>query len=115
MRYIPQQSYWIVQSEGAEGIEFSGCGYDGRTLIEGRFYFQNNMLINDTIWPERMEFIRWADKVFRMIKKQLRWEKELAAYIGKNAEEFRENGGRFASRLRPDGEPAYLDFKIPEH
>ena len=65
MRYIPKQSYWIVHSEGVEGIEFSGCGYDGKTLLQGRFYFQNDMLIDGTIWTKRREFIDWADKVFR--------------------------------------------------
>jgi hypothetical protein len=109
MRYIPQQSHWIVHSEGAEGIEFSGCGYDGKTLVEGRFYFQNDMLIDDTIWPKRREFVDWADKVFRIAKKQLHWSKELDAYIGNNAEQFRKSGGKFATRIRPDGEPAYVD------
>jgi hypothetical protein len=109
MRYIPQQSHWIVHSEGAEGIEFSGCGYDGKTLVEGRFYFQNDMFIDDTIWPKRREFVDWADKVFRIAKKQLHWSKELDAYIGNNAEQFRKSGGKFATRIRPDGEPAYVD------
>ena len=109
MRYIPQQSHWIVHSEGAEGIEFSGCGYDGKTLLEGRFYFRNDMLIGDSIWPKRREFIDWADRVFRITKKQLRWSKELDAYIGKGAEDFLQNGGKFATRIRPDGEPAYVD------
>jgi hypothetical protein len=115
MRYIPRQSHWIVHSEGAEGLEFSGCGYDGKTLVEGRFYFQNDMLIDDTIWPKRKEFIDRADKVFRITKKQLRWSKELDAYIGENAEHFRKNGGKFATRIRPDGEPAYVDEHILKH
>ena len=109
MYYIPKQSHWIVYSEEVEGIEFSGCGYDGKTLLEGRFYFRNDMLIGDSIWPKRREFIDWADRVFRITKKQLRWSKELDAYIGKGAEDFLQNGGKFATRIRPDGEPAYVD------
>jgi hypothetical protein len=109
MYYIPKQSHWIVHSEDVEGIEFSGCDYDGKTLLEGRFYFRNDMLIGDTIWPKRREFLDWADKVFRITKKQLRWSKELDAYIGKGAENFMQNGGKFATRIRPDGEPAYVD------
>jgi hypothetical protein len=112
MRFIPKQSHWIVNSEGAEGIEFSGCGYDGSTLIQGRFYFQNDMLIDDTIWPKRKEFTDWANKVFRITKKQLHWSKGLEAYIGAGAERFRQNGGRFATGLRPTGEPAYDEESI---
>jgi hypothetical protein len=115
MRHIPQQSHWIVHSEGVEGIEFYGCGYDEKTLLEGRFYFQNDMLIDDTIWPKRKEFIDWANRVFRITKKQLRWSKELDAYIGENAEHFRKNGGKFATSIRPDGEPAYVDEHIVKH
>ena len=47
--------------------------------------------------------------MFRITKKQLRWSKELDAYIGKDAENFMQNGGKFATRIRPDGEPAYVD------
>lgn len=107
MRYIPQQGYWIVHSEGVEGIEFSGCGYDGMTLLRGRFYFQKDMLIDNEIWTKRKEFVEWADKVFRLTKKQLHLSKELEAYIGDGAERFRQNGGRFAVGIRPNGEPAY--------
>jgi hypothetical protein len=82
MYYIPKQSYWIVHSDELEGIEFAGCDYDGKVLLEGRFYFRNDILIGDTIWPKRREFIDWAEKVFRITKKRLRWSRELHAYVG---------------------------------
>lgn len=56
MGFIPTQSYWLVEDQ-SELIEFSGCDYDGTTLVVGRFYFQADMLIGDTIWPKRKEFI----------------------------------------------------------
>src|SRR5271170_3316773 len=75
LRFIPTQSYWLVEDQ-LELIEFFGCDYDGKTLVAGRFYFQADMLIGDTIWPKRKEFIEWADRVFRYTKKLLIRSKE---------------------------------------
>jgi hypothetical protein len=99
MRFIPTQAYWLVEDQ-LELIEFSGCDYDGRTLVEGRFYFQADMLIGDTIWPKRKEFIEWADRIFRHTKKLLIRSKELDAYVGKDAYKWRQEGGHF-THLRP--------------
>jgi hypothetical protein len=106
MRFITSQSHWIVEDR-SEVIEFSGCDYDGSVLLIGRFYFQSDMLIGDTIWPKRAEFLKWTDSVFQTAKKLLHYSKGLEAYIGEDARKWRENGGRFASGIRPDGKPIY--------
>jgi len=99
MRFIPTQSYWLVEDQ-LELIEFSGCDYDGKTLVVGRFYFQADMLIGDTIWPKRKEFIEWAGRIFYYTKRLLIRSKDLDAYVGKDAYKWRQEGGHF-TQLRP--------------
>jgi hypothetical protein len=94
MSYITTQSYWLID-QSSEAIEFSGCDYDGITLHIGRFYFQNDMLIQQTIWKKRKEFTDWADKVFGAVKKCLPYSKPLDAYIGHDAEIWKNVGGKF--------------------
>lgn len=106
MRFYPTQSHWIITDE-SEVIEFSGCDYNGSVLMIGRFYFQNDMLIDDTIWPKRKEFTEWADRIFRTAKKLLHRSKALDAYIGEDAEKWRSDGGRFAWGRKMGGESIY--------
>ena len=96
-------------TDDSEFVEFSGCDYDGSTLRVGRFYFQNDFLLDDTIWPKRTEFLRWADRLFRQAKKQLQWSPNIQAYIGADAERFRRDGNRFVWHIRSDGQPVYAD------
>jgi hypothetical protein len=106
MRYIPILSHWNVQTE-SEAIEFGGCDFDGRVLIRGRFYFQNDLLVGGMVVPKRKEFLTWADKVFRLAKKSLCRSKTLDAYVGECAERWRQDGGRFAWMVTPARGPIY--------
>ena len=106
MSYYPKQANWQVEHT-SEVIEFSGCDSGANILVVGRLYFQNDILLDGTIWPKRKEFTDWADKVFRTTKKLLHRSRELDAYVGEGAEEFRKNGGRFVSSLRASGEAIY--------
>lgn len=105
MNFIAKQSYWMVHEELSEVIEFSGCDFEGKTLLIGRFYFHTDMLIGDAIWPKRAEFLTWADRIFRTAKKTLYYSEALQAYIGKDADKWRKCGGQFAHFIRANGEP----------
>ena len=94
MHHLTKQEQWTV-AESSEVVEFSGCDYDGKTLSIGRFYFQNDQLIGDALWPKRDEFLQWADGLFQTTKKLLKRSKTLNAYIGKDAAAWERNGGRF--------------------
>ena len=96
MRYIAKQGYWLVDDERSEVIEFSGLEYDDEILIEGRFYFKADFLLDGAIWPKRDEFLKWGDSVFRRTKRVLEYSKGLDAYIGNDAKAWRASGGRFA-------------------
>jgi hypothetical protein len=94
LEHYPTLSAWLVQIE-SEVIEFSGCDFNGDTLRVGRFYFQTDFLAGQEILPKRPEFIAWADKIFRYAKRSLHRSAELDAYVGSDAEEFRNTGGTF--------------------
>jgi hypothetical protein len=106
MRFVPALSHWSVEDE-SEVIEFRGCEFDGSVLLRGRFYFQNDFLLQDMIAPKRTEFLAWADKVFRLAKKSLRRSKTLDAYVGEHAEKWKQEGGRFAWMVTSERGPIY--------
>lgn len=98
--YYPKQTRWQICDE-SEAIEFSGCDYDGSVLLIGRFYYQNDFLLKDTIWKKRSEFITWADRIFGTTKRLLKRSPAMNAYVGDNAAKWLKTGGRFASAVGP--------------
>lgn len=104
--YYPTLRVWLTDTS-SEAIEFSGCDFDGKTLLVGRFYFQTDDLVDGMIVKKNAEFLAWADKVFRYTKKALKRDRELmgplGAYVGKDAILFREGGGRFAESIKAAG------------
>jgi hypothetical protein len=94
--YMEKRQLWAVDTS-SEVIEFSGCDFTEGVLLIGRFYFETDMLIGDSIWRKRPEFLAWADKVFRFTKHSLFWSKPMMAYVGEDALRWRKAGGKFAS------------------
>jgi len=98
--YFPTLGLWLLDTD-SEAIEFSGCDFDGKTLLVGLFYFQTDYLVDMRIVKKRAEFVQWADRVFRYTKKELDRDPEFGplpfgTYVGKDALLFRKGGGRFA-------------------
>jgi hypothetical protein len=112
MEFFPALSHWNVQGE-SEVIEFRGCEFDGSVLVRGRFYLQNDFLLDGMIAPKRREFLTWADRVFRLAKKSLSRSKTLDAYVGEYAHKWREEGGRFAWMVTPERGPIYEAESAP--
>ncbi len=106
-KYYPTLRLWLLDDWDSEAIEFSGCDFDGKTLLRGRFYFKTDDLVDRRIVKKRAEFLQWADKVFRYTKKALKRDRELmeplGAYVGKEALIFRESGGKFADSIEAAG------------
>jgi hypothetical protein len=94
--FVEKQGYWLIDTE-SEVIEFSGCNFSDLVLVEGRFSYQIDRLSprRDAIVPKTPEFVKWAEKVFRRSKKHLIWDKELEAYLGADAAQWRGRGLRF--------------------
>jgi len=106
MKFIAKQNHWIIDTD-SEVIEFSGCDFDGNVLLIGRFYFQNDVLIGDGIWSKRAEFLRWAGQIFRVTKETMRYSTPLEAYVGKDAEQWWRNGGKFTAAMWPGRQPVF--------
>jgi len=102
-------SQWIINMD-SEVIEFGGCEFNASVLVRGRFYFVNHVPQNGTIVQKRPEFLAWADRIFRAGKKSLRRSKVLDAYVGEEAEKWRQGGGRFAWMVTPARGPIYTDL-----
>jgi len=96
--FVATRGIWIIEDQ-SETIEFSTSRWNGTVLTEGRLYFQTDMLIGDSIWRKRREFLDWADRAFRAAKRTLYYSKELAAYIGKDAKVWHDSGGRFVTSI----------------
>lgn len=100
--YYPKPNWWVIDSD-SEGVEFTGCEFDGSTLIRGRLYYQTNVVRDLQYVSKSSQFIKWAEAVYRDTKRFLHYEKRIDAYVGKGALAFRETGGQFASLTRADG------------
>lgn len=99
--YCEGPDEWIIEPM-SEAIEFSGCDHDGWTLFVGRFYFQT-AFVNGGEWVKKSpKFMTWADAVFRYTRRVLRRDRDLDAYVGKDASGFRQTGGVFTRDL-PSG------------
>jgi hypothetical protein len=96
--YYSKPDRWTIQPS-SEAIQFSGCDFDGATLLVGRMYFQTDELQAEQIRPRKAEFSRWAHRLFHYAKTALSRDTELDAYVGRDARTWRSNGGEF--RLRP--------------
>ena len=99
-KYYAKLSAWHV-TDDSEVIFVSGCDFDGEVLVRGRFYCQTDMLNGEEIVPKNLDFVRWADRVFRLAKKNLQRSQDLDAYIGSDALAWEKEGGRFASLALP--------------
>ena len=108
MRPVRGRPRWDVDIE-SEVIEFRGCEFDGKILVRGRFYLQNDLLVNGMIVPKSGDFLSWADKVFRFTKKFLNRSKSLDAYLGSKAQEWKQKGGRFAWTVSSERGAIYED------
>ncbi|HEX4320753.1 MAG TPA: hypothetical protein VHZ52_07620 [Acidobacteriaceae bacterium] len=103
---------WHVDLE-SEVVEFSGCHYDGKLLLRGRFYYQPDMVVVDAFVPKRKEFLQWAEKLYRTAKTLLHKQPGVIySYVGNEACRWRMSGGRFAHFRKANGEPMYDDNEI---
>jgi len=98
--YYASLSSWHI-SDDSEVIAATGCDFDGKVLVRGRLYCQTDMLRGQEIIPKRLEFIRWTERVYRLVKKNLHMSEEFGAYVGPDALEWEKAGGCFASSVLP--------------
>jgi hypothetical protein len=101
-KFYPKPNWWAIDSD-SEGIEFSGCDFDGTTVLIGRLWYQRDFVKDMHLASKSSEFLKWAEAVFRYAKRFLSYEAKIDAYVGEAAMKFRQNGGLFTSTISPDG------------
>ena len=85
MKHVPQQGYWLVDSDRSPVIEMDRCHHDGKALGEGRLYYQRKFL-DQGQWVEKpAAFQAWARKIFALTRKTLQWLPEKSYYVGPHA------------------------------
>ena len=105
-RFIEKRDVWHIDDQ-SEVVQFTGFDFDGKVLLQGRLYYQIDYLEGMSIVPKSSSFVRWAERIFRMAKKEASYSAKLQAYVGKGAEAFYNDGGHFAAMIIPNREPIY--------
>jgi hypothetical protein len=101
-KYHPGPKWWAIDTD-SEAVEFSGCKIVGNILIIGRFWYWPNIVEKGQFVSKSGEFLSWAESLYRLTKKYLKYDRKIGAYVGEEAMRFREQGGHFAAFIRPDG------------
>jgi len=101
-KFYPKPNWWVVDSD-SEGIEFEGCTFDGITLFEGRLWYRIDFVRDLQLVSKGVDFLKWAEAVYRCAKQFLRYVRGIDAYVGEDAFRFYQNGGKFDSSISPGG------------
>ena len=71
MRYFPGIKKWCINSTYEEVVEFGCCFMDSALIRESRVYYATGCYENGIYVKKSEEFIKWAEKLFRLLKKEL--------------------------------------------
>lgn len=101
-----KRGVWSIDTLVSEVIEFNACYCDGKTIKQGRLYY-NEGFYNDThVWQEKsLKFLRWAGAIFRVAKRFLIKMDEMTAYSGEDAARWRRDGGIFIAYAVKGSQP----------
>jgi hypothetical protein len=92
-KQVQNQGYWTVDDLRSPVLEFSRCYFDGVVLRRGRFFYQTGYYGDDDNWVDKPEsFIKWAEKIFRLLKKLLKKPSGQDYYFGEQALKWIETG-----------------------
>lgn len=93
MKEIPTQGYWVIEDTLSPVIEFSRCVVTDDVIKEGRLYYTDSDYDRSGVLRiKSVEFRTWAKKIFSAVRRSLKYDKELYAYVGKEASEMRKSG-----------------------
>jgi len=83
---VPSKGYWTIDSLFSPVVEFSRCYFNGKVLREGRLFYDTGYYDEFEKWVDKSkDFLKWAEKLFRITKKVLNKSPDNQAYIGPNA------------------------------
>jgi len=92
---VPTQQYWLIDVVQSLAVEFDRSYYNGQILGRGRLYFQTGYYdSNDQCIDKPEEFVRWADRLLRWIRRHYKRNPETGFYLGPHAWEWVARGGQ---------------------
>jgi hypothetical protein len=96
-QFIERQNHWVVDSLKSPVVEFYGCHFGGGTLKIGRLFYEIGHLDDNGRRVERsQEFLRSAQRLFKLVRKMSKRDPALQAYVGPAAAQWKEQtAGRF--------------------
>lgn len=97
---VRTQHYWAIDELRSPVIELNRCFFDGKILRSGRVYYTDGYYGEDGAWVAKpWEFIKWAKDVFSAVKKSLKKNERLCAYVGPDALVWQaENSGELVNQ-----------------
>ena len=109
-RQVEAQDYWTLDLAMSEVIEFGGCFLrpDKKSFDRGRFFYETGFYNAEGEWQSKsMDFLNWAENVFKTAKKSLKRDQGLEAYVGEDATRWRIEGGTFIA-MAIKGQPPII-------
>ncbi len=92
---------WAVDEPRSPVVELDRSYFDGERLSKGRVYYEPGYYSSERQWIEKSPaFIKWADGIFRTVRKVLLRDAGLNAYLGKEAADWRERTGAQQTRMQ---------------
>ena len=90
---VPEQRCWSIDVLSAPVVELSRCYFDGKILRRGRLYYTQGFYGEDDRWVEKPEpFRSWAKRLLAAAHRTLKFDHDVSAYVGPEAEALRAKG-----------------------
>jgi len=95
VKHVPVQDYWLIDVVRSLAVQFDTSYYNGEVLGRGRLYFQTGYYdSNDQCIDKPEEFVRWADRLLRWIRRHYKRDPETGFYLEPHAWEWVAKGGQ---------------------
>jgi hypothetical protein len=89
VNHISSKVGWVVDDLRSPVIQFDGGFFDGRTLRQGRLFYDTGYYNDSGEWVNKpADFLKWADSILKMAKKLIARDRVLDAYVGSHAGEW---------------------------
>jgi hypothetical protein len=92
--HIPTQGYWSINTLKSPVVEFMHSPCDAGVLRNGRLYYEEYYYDSSqaVMMRKSPDFVEWAQRLFARTRRFLTHDKDLGAYMGKEAIEMRKAG-----------------------
>jgi hypothetical protein len=92
--HIEKFNYWLIDDNSLPVLHFDRSVYIDNSIQEGRLYFQPQFVQNNEWVKKSDDFVNWADKIIKTVRRKLKKHKyqmggyNYNLYLGENAMEW---------------------------